>query len=214
MDTRQLNHIKKKGTTYCIEDTLVTIGKVEECLSEGQTVESLSDRWSVPVEAINQAKRLYYMIEKDNVHTERVSDYERERLEQVVVDVLTEEAPVQLDITDEMIDTIVDDFIQLKKDANNVTNKQEQREKIDTGIKKNMLKRGQKYRRLVKNTDFSSRATEYLAEEINGTEQNKELIEFVCSDCNEYIKRKPNKVDIPGVPPSRCVSCTLSRMSS
>jgi type I restriction enzyme R subunit len=88
---------------------------------------------------------------------------EREWLEQVAVDVLVEEVPMDLDVDDEMIDTIVDDFVQLWGDTRNITDEQERKSKIDTGIKKNMIRRSREYRKLVADTEFSSKATEYLA---------------------------------------------------
>jgi len=39
-----------------------------------------------------------------------------------------------------------------------------------------------------------------------------EKIEFTCSDCGEEVEREPNQLDIPGVTPKRCVSCTMDQM--
>lgn len=37
-------------------------------------------------------------------------------------------------------------------------------------------------------------------------------IQFTCNDCGEEVDREPNKMDIPGMTPQRCVSCTMDRM--
>jgi len=39
-----------------------------------------------------------------------------------------------------------------------------------------------------------------------------EKIEFTCSDCGEAVEREPNQLDIPGLTPNRCVSCTMDQM--
>lgn len=37
-------------------------------------------------------------------------------------------------------------------------------------------------------------------------------VEFTCSDCGEHIERERHQMDIPGMTPSRCTSCTFDRM--
>jgi len=37
-------------------------------------------------------------------------------------------------------------------------------------------------------------------------------VEFECIDCDERITRERNQMDIPGVTPQRCTSCSLDRM--
>lgn len=38
-------------------------------------------------------------------------------------------------------------------------------------------------------------------------------IEFTCSDCGKDVSREPHQLDVPGVTPQRCVSCTMDQMS-
>lgn len=38
------------------------------------------------------------------------------------------------------------------------------------------------------------------------------IVEFDCIDCGEHIKRERHQMDIPGMTPSRCTSCTFGRM--
>lgn len=38
------------------------------------------------------------------------------------------------------------------------------------------------------------------------------IVEFECSDCGEHIKRDRNHMDVAGMTPSRCTSCTMNRM--
>jgi DNA-directed RNA polymerase subunit RPC12/RpoP len=38
-------------------------------------------------------------------------------------------------------------------------------------------------------------------------------VEYVCSDCGEHQNRETNQIDIEGMPPGRCVSCTFDRMA-
>lgn len=37
-------------------------------------------------------------------------------------------------------------------------------------------------------------------------------VEFECSDCGDHIVRERHQMDIPGVTPQRCTSCTFDRM--
>lgn len=38
-------------------------------------------------------------------------------------------------------------------------------------------------------------------------------VEFDCIDCGEHIERERHNMDIPGLTPSRCTSCTFDRMA-
>jgi hypothetical protein len=38
------------------------------------------------------------------------------------------------------------------------------------------------------------------------------MVEFECTDCGDYIKRERHQMDIPGMTPQRCASCTLNKM--
>lgn len=37
-------------------------------------------------------------------------------------------------------------------------------------------------------------------------------IQFTCMDCGEEVDREPHQLDVPGLTPSRCTSCTFDRM--
>jgi len=37
-------------------------------------------------------------------------------------------------------------------------------------------------------------------------------VEFECIDCGEHIERERHQMDIPGMTPQRCTSCTFDRM--
>lgn len=37
-------------------------------------------------------------------------------------------------------------------------------------------------------------------------------VEFECTDCGEQIERERHQMDIPGMTPQRCTSCTFDRM--
>lgn len=39
-------------------------------------------------------------------------------------------------------------------------------------------------------------------------------VEFDCMDCGEHIERERHQLDIPGLTPQRCTSCTFDRMGS
>jgi hypothetical protein len=38
-------------------------------------------------------------------------------------------------------------------------------------------------------------------------------VEFSCNDCGEHRNRKVNQMDVEGLTPQRCASCTLDRMA-
>lgn len=37
-------------------------------------------------------------------------------------------------------------------------------------------------------------------------------VEFKCSDCGKHVERERHKMDIPGMTPQRCTSCTFDKM--
>lgn len=38
------------------------------------------------------------------------------------------------------------------------------------------------------------------------------IVEFECSDCGEHVERERHQMDLPGLTPGRCTSCTFDRM--
>lgn len=38
-------------------------------------------------------------------------------------------------------------------------------------------------------------------------------VEFTCSDCGEHVNRERHQMDVEGIPPKRCATCTLGRMA-
>jgi len=38
-------------------------------------------------------------------------------------------------------------------------------------------------------------------------------VQFVCSDCDENIARETHDMDVKGLVPQRCATCTLDRMA-
>lgn len=47
---------------------------------------------------------------------------------------------------------------------------------------------------------------------INTWDADIRWIEFECMDCGEHISRPERGVDLPGLTPKRCTSCTLEAM--
>lgn len=43
--------------------------------------------------------------------------------------------------------------------------------------------------------------------------EGKDRVEFVCSDCDEHINRDRHQMDVVGIAPERCATCTLDRMA-
>lgn len=43
--------------------------------------------------------------------------------------------------------------------------------------------------------------------------QRTERIQFTCKDCGKEVDRPRRDIDVPGLPPVRCGSCTLERMA-
>jgi hypothetical protein len=37
-------------------------------------------------------------------------------------------------------------------------------------------------------------------------------VEFTCIDCDDHKNREVHQMDIAGIPPKRCASCTLRRV--
>ena len=87
---------------------------------------------------------------------------EEEWMEQVIVDVLAEEIPTDLDIDEQMVESILDDFIQNWRKTRNIEDPNYRRKQVQKDIKKKMLTQTNTYRELLK-TDFCEKATEYLA---------------------------------------------------
>lgn len=44
-------------------------------------------------------------------------------------------------------------------------------------------------------------------------EDGPDRVAFQCSDCHEVVKRPAGGIDIEGIAPQRCGSCTLDRMA-
>lgn len=44
--------------------------------------------------------------------------------------------------------------------------------------------------------------------------EGTDRVEFTCSDCEEHIDRERHQMDVAGVPPARCASCTMERMAA
>jgi len=40
-----------------------------------------------------------------------------------------------------------------------------------------------------------------------------ERIQFTCKDCGEEVDREPYSIDVDGLTPVRCTTCTLDRMA-
>jgi hypothetical protein len=38
-------------------------------------------------------------------------------------------------------------------------------------------------------------------------------VQFTCTDCGETVDREANQMDVPGLTPTRCVSCTMERLA-
>lgn len=38
-------------------------------------------------------------------------------------------------------------------------------------------------------------------------------VEFNCRDCDEHVNRERHQMDIKGIAPRRCATCTLNRMA-
>lgn len=38
-------------------------------------------------------------------------------------------------------------------------------------------------------------------------------VEFTCNDCGEHTNRERHQMDVEGLTPQRCASCTLNRMA-
>lgn len=38
-------------------------------------------------------------------------------------------------------------------------------------------------------------------------------VEFTCTDCGEHVNRERHQMDVRGIAPKRCASCTLGRMA-
>jgi len=43
--------------------------------------------------------------------------------------------------------------------------------------------------------------------------EGTDRVEFTCMDCDEHVNRDRHSMDIEGIAPSRCASCTLDRMA-
>jgi hypothetical protein len=48
---------------------------------------------------------------------------------------------------------------------------------------------------------------------INTWDDRVHWIEFDCKDCDKHVSRPPSQMDIDGLTPVRCASCTLERMA-
>jgi len=55
-----------------------------------------------------------------------------------------------------------------------------------------------------KNSVVASRFEDWFSEN---------AVEFECIDCGDHILRERHKMDIDGLTPKRCTSCTFDRMS-
>lgn len=44
-------------------------------------------------------------------------------------------------------------------------------------------------------------------------EVGEDRVGYVCSDCGEVVNRTAGSIDIEGIAPSRCGSCTFARMA-
>lgn len=45
------------------------------------------------------------------------------------------------------------------------------------------------------------------------SESNTTRIQFTCKDCGKDVDREPHQMDVPGLTPVRCATCTLDRMA-
>lgn len=43
--------------------------------------------------------------------------------------------------------------------------------------------------------------------------EGPDRVEYECIDCEEHVNREQHSMDIDGIVPSRCSSCTLARMA-
>jgi len=44
-------------------------------------------------------------------------------------------------------------------------------------------------------------------------DEGKDRVGYVCNDCGEIVKRTIGGMDIEGIAPKRCGTCTLDRMA-
>jgi peptide subunit release factor 1 (eRF1) len=43
--------------------------------------------------------------------------------------------------------------------------------------------------------------------------EGSDRVKYTCDDCGKHVNRETHQMEIVGVPPSRCVSCTFDRMA-
>lgn len=43
--------------------------------------------------------------------------------------------------------------------------------------------------------------------------EGQDRVEYVCIDCHEHVNRDSHELDIEGIAPKRCTTCTLDRMA-